>query len=137
MQNDDQITPTGGEPIPPPSPWSNAEPTAPTPELAPAPMPEPVQEPASEPVPEISPEIPVIERIAEPTPPTPPPPAAPVPPALPEKKKTNVWVIVLIVVVVLCCLCLILGALLVYLYQYGDQIFGLTQIIRPALPFVG
>lgn len=55
---------------------------------------------------------------------TPTPPVAE--PAQPKKSRT--WLIILIVVLVLCCLCAAVIAGGVWLWNNGDQLFGLTRL---------
>lgn len=50
-----------------------------------------------------------------------------VPPPVEEKKKTNVWLIVGIVAIVLCCCLVVAGFGAKWLYDNGDEIFGLAQ----------
>ena len=44
-----------------------------------------------------------------------------------EQKDNKVWIIVGVVAVVLCCCCVAAGAAGVYLWNNGDEIFGLTS----------
>ncbi len=52
-----------------------------------------------------------------------------------EKSKSKLWLIVVIVLVLLCCMVAACGGVGWYLYQNGDEIFGLTNIL-PALTSV-
>ena len=46
--------------------------------------------------------------------------------------KSKLWLIVVLVLILLCCLVVACGGAGYYLYQNGDEIFGLTNIL-PAL----
>jgi hypothetical protein len=50
----------------------------------------------------------------------------PITPLEEPKKKNNTMLIIAIVVIVLLCCCCAAGGAIWYLYQNGDQIFGLT-----------
>jgi len=45
----------------------------------------------------------------------------------PVEKKSKTWIIVAIVVIILCCSCLILGYGGWWLWNNGDEIFGLAS----------
>jgi flagellar basal body-associated protein FliL len=45
------------------------------------------------------------------------------------KKKSKTWLIVLIVLIVLCCLCVGGGGLATWLWNNGDELFGLTRLL--------
>lgn len=54
-------------------------------------------------------------------------------PVIDEPKKNNTALIIAIIaIVVLCCCCVMAGAVW-YLWTYGDQIFGLTQVLTAFL----
>lgn len=48
-------------------------------------------------------------------------------PPVEEKKKTNIWLIVGIVLLVLCCCLVVAGFGGKWLWDNGDEIFGLAQ----------
>jgi hypothetical protein len=55
-------------------------------------------------------------------------PAVPVEEA-PKKKSSKTWLIVVLVLLVVCCLCVVGGSIIGYLYNNGDEIFGLTGLL--------
>jgi len=55
-----------------------------------------------------------------------------VPPAEPPKKNNTTLIVAIVVVVILLCCCCI-GAVALYLYQNGDQIFGTGGAVIPRL----
>ncbi len=51
-----------------------------------------------------------------------------------EQPKSRKWLIIVAVVVVVCCLCLVFGLGGWYLYNSGDQLLGLSALVRqPAI----
>ncbi|MCF6278149.1 MAG: hypothetical protein L3J16_05285 [Anaerolineales bacterium] len=55
------------------------------------------------------------------------------PPPEEEKKKTNVWLIVGIVLILLCCCLLVLGLGGKWLWDNGDALLGITQILTSSI----
>ena len=43
------------------------------------------------------------------------------------EKNNKLWIILAVVAVVLCCCCVVAGAAGMYLWNNGDEIFGLTS----------
>jgi len=43
-----------------------------------------------------------------------------------EKKDNKIWIIIAVVLIVLCCCCLLVAGVAWWLYENGDEIFGLA-----------
>lgn len=64
--------------------------------------------------------------MTEPTSPSVEPMAAP-------KRSRPIWLVVLIVLVVVCCCCAALSVLTVSLWNFGDQLLGLTRLLATSV----